>query len=113
MIRNKAGESGARARVISMTENTTPAAEPAPEPAPGPTPEELEAQITAARERLAESVDSLADAANPLALAESGVAKVKEWFVDPETGLRTDRVAKVAGAVVGFVLLRGIIRRGS
>ena len=89
-----------------MTENTTPAAEPAPEP----TPEELEAQITAARERLAESVDSLA---NPLALAESGVAKVKEWFVDPETGLRTDRVAKVAGAVVGFVLLRGIIRRGS
>ncbi|HAS08493.1 MAG TPA: hypothetical protein DCR52_04535 [Actinobacteria bacterium] len=95
--------------MISMTENPTPAAEPAPEP----TPEELEAQITAARERLAESVDSLADAANPLALAESGVAKVKEWFVDPETGLRTDRVAKVAGAVVGFVLLRGIIRRGS
>ncbi|CAB4876941.1 unannotated protein [freshwater metagenome] len=78
-----------------------------------PTPDELEAMIVQARERLAESVDSLADAANPMALAETGLKAVKDFFIDPETGLRTSRVAKVAGGVVGFLLLRGIIRRGS
>jgi len=76
-------------------------------------PDELEAQIIATRERLASSVDDLAEAANPVALAESGVRKVKDWFVDPSSGLRADRVAKVAAGVVGFLVLRGIVRRGS
>lgn len=82
-------------------------------PAPTLTPEELEAQIIATRERLASSVDDLAEAANPVALAESGVQRVKEWFVDPVTGVHTDRVVKVAGAVIGLLVLRGIVRRGS
>ena len=81
--------------------------------APALSPEELEAQIVATRQRLAGSVDDLAEAANPVALAESAMQKVKGWFVDPDTGVRADRVAKVAGAAVGFVVLRGIVRRGS
>jgi hypothetical protein len=81
--------------------------------APTLSPEELEAQIIATRERLAGSVDELAEAANPVALAESGVQRVKDWFVDPATGVRADRVAKVAAAAVGFLVLRGIVRRGS
>jgi hypothetical protein len=82
-------------------------------PAPAPTPAELEAQIIETRKRLAGSVDELAESANPVALAESGVQRVKDWFVDPQTGVRMDRVGKVAAAVVGFLILRGIVRRGS
>ena len=83
------------------------------EQAPSATPEDLEARIASTRERLAGSVDDLVERADPMSIAESGLARAKAWFVDPQTGLRTDRVAKVAGGVMGFLMLRRIIRRGS
>ena len=42
---------------------------------------------------------------------ERGVEGVKGWFTDEHGGLRPDRLAIVAGAVVGFIALRAITRR--
>jgi hypothetical protein len=78
------------------------------------TPQQIEDEIVATRARLARSVDELADEANPAVLARRATDTVKDFYVDPETGAaRTDRIAKTAAALAGFLLFRRIVRRGS
>ena len=74
--------------------------------------EQVEADLAAARARLAGTVDDLAEAVSPQELARRQGEKVKEFFVGPD-GVRVDRVAKIAGAVVGLVTLRAFVRRRS
>jgi hypothetical protein len=81
--------------------------------APDQTPEQIASEIEATRARLARSVDDLADEANPVVLAQRAIDGVRDFFVDPVTGVRTDRVAKAAGAVAALLVFRGIVRRGS
>lgn len=72
----------------------------------------LEREIEATREQLATTIDQLVYRANPKTIAGRQLASTKAHFVDPATGEpRTDNILKVAGAVVGVVLLFAVIRR--
>jgi hypothetical protein len=78
---------------------------------PAPTAAQLEAEIASARSDLASTIEQLRSETTPQALAHRGINKVKGFFTDEYGGIRPDRVAIVAGAVVGLVVLRGISRR--
>ena len=84
-----------------------------PTPAPARSPEEIEAEIAETRARLARSVDDLAEEANPAALVRKLTDRVRDFYVDEAGGVRVDRAAKTAAAVIGFLVFRGIVRRGS
>ena len=72
----------------------------------------LEREIEEARQRLASTIDQLAHRANPRTIVGREVTTVKSHFVDLESGEpRTDNILKVAGAVVGAVVLIAVIRR--
>jgi hypothetical protein len=72
----------------------------------------LEREIEETRQRLASTIDQLTHRAHPKTIVGRQVATVKAGFVDPDTGApRTDNILKVAGAVVGAVVLLAIVRR--
>jgi hypothetical protein len=79
------------------------------------TPEQIAADLAQTRERLAATVDSLVDRVRPAELAGRAANSIKEIFVDPETGVRTERIVKigvaVAGTVGALILLRKLFRR--
>ena len=91
-----------------MTEQPASNARPAPRSA-----DEIEAQIAATRERLASTIDSLAVKVQPENLAKGAIDKVKGIFVKDDGGVRIERVAAVAVAVVGLVVVRHRLRSWS
>ncbi|HET7279811.1 MAG TPA: DUF3618 domain-containing protein [Dermatophilaceae bacterium] len=87
-------------------------------PAPG-SPSAIEADIEAARLRLADTVDELAARATPKAILQRQVEAAKARLVaattTPEGGLRVDRIVAVsvaAVAIMGLVAMRRHRRRG-
>jgi hypothetical protein len=61
------------------------------------------------RRRLAANLQALKDETQPKALANKAGTKVQSVFRNPDGSVRTERVAAVAGAVVGlFLLSRGV-----
>jgi hypothetical protein len=93
-----------------MSQATEETTSPAPEQR---SPEQIEAEIAETRARLARNVDDLAEEANPAALARKVTDRVRDFYVDEAGAIRMDRAAKTAAAVVGFLIFRGIVRRGS
>jgi hypothetical protein len=75
------------------------------------TAEQIEADITATRERLASTVDELVDRANPKNVALRQVEQAKSQVFDEQGQLRTQKIVAVAGAVVGVVGVLLVIRR--
>ena len=72
----------------------------------------LEREIEETRQRLASTIDQLAHRAPPKTIVGRQVTTVKSSFVDLDTGApRTDNILKVAGAVVGFVVLLAVVRK--
>ncbi|PUA80991.1 DUF3618 domain-containing protein [Nocardioides currus] len=72
----------------------------------------LEREIEETRQRLAHTIDQLTYRANPKTIVGREVASVKSHFVDVESGApRTDNILKVAGGVVGALVLIAVIRR--
>ena len=72
----------------------------------------LEREIEETRERLASTIDQLAYRAHPKTIVGRQVTTVKSSFVDLDSGApRTDNILKVAGAVVGFVVLLAVVRK--
>jgi hypothetical protein len=72
----------------------------------------LEREIEATRERLADTIDQLVHRAHPKTIVSREVSSIKAYFVDPVTGSpRTDNILKVAGGVVGVVVLFAVVRR--
>ena len=72
----------------------------------------LESEIEATRERLAHTIDQLTYRANPKTILGREVTSVKSHFVDLESGApRTDNILKVAGGVVGAIVVLAIIRK--
>ena len=72
----------------------------------------LEREIEATRERLASTIDQLAYRAHPKTIVGRQVTTVKSHFVELDTGApRTDNILKVAGALVGVVVLFAIVRK--
>jgi hypothetical protein len=78
---------------------------------------ELEAQIVAARQRLAATVDELAVRAAPQAILSRQVESTKASLLGavqtPDGGLRMERVAVIAAAALAFLglVLMGRRRR--
>lgn len=75
----------------------------APEPSTDRTPAEIEAEIERTRLRLAGTVDAIAERVKPANVARRGLDAAKAQVVDEDGGLRVDRVAILAVAVVGVV----------
>jgi hypothetical protein len=72
----------------------------------------LESEIEATRQRLAGTIDQLVHRASPKTIANRQVAAIKGHFVDLSTGQpRTDNILKVAGGVVGVIVLFGVVRK--
>jgi hypothetical protein len=72
----------------------------------------LEREIEEARQRLADTIDQLTYRTNPKTIIGREVTSVKSHFVDVESGApRTDNILKVAGGVVGMIVLFAIIRK--
>ena len=72
----------------------------------------LEREIEETRKRLASTIDQLAYRAHPKTIVGRQVTTVKSHFVELDTGApRTDNILKVAGALVGAVVLFAIVRR--
>ena len=73
--------------------------------------DDIMADIDDTRDRLVANLTQLREETQPKALAQRAKAAVIGVFVDQKTGeLRTERVAIVAGSVVGLVVLRKGIR---
>ena len=72
----------------------------------------LEREIEETRQRLASTIDQLAHRAHPKTIVGRQVTTVKSHFVELESGApRTDNIIKVAGAVVGVLVLLAVVRR--
>lgn len=88
---------------------------------PTRTPEQIEADLAAARLRLAHSAEAFIDQVHPNRIKQRSVDNVKQ-FVGQEVDaaralvfnargdLRRERVIAVAGAVVGGLVLVGVLR---
>lgn len=75
-------------------------------------PRALEREIEETRQRLASTIDQLAHRAHPKTIVGRQVETVKAHFVDVDSGApRTDNILKVAGAVVGAVVLLALVRK--
>jgi hypothetical protein len=73
---------------------------------------QLEREIEETRMRLAATIDQLAYRAHPKTIVGREVAQVKAHFVDPATGApRTDNILRVAGGVVGAIVVLAVIRK--
>lgn len=75
------------------------------------TPEQIAEDLARTRERLAQTVDTLVERTQPKAVAGRAAESLKEIFVDPVTGPRTDRMVKVGLVVVGTVGTLLVLRR--
>jgi Protein of unknown function (DUF3618) len=72
----------------------------------------LEREIEETRERLATTIDQLIYRSSPKTIVSREIASVKGFFVDAQTGEpRTPNILKVAGGVVGAVVLVVVLRR--
>ena len=72
----------------------------------------LEREIEETRQRLASTIDQLAHRPHPRTIVGRQVRVAQSTFVDLDTGApRTDNILKVAGAVVGAVVLFAIVRK--
>jgi hypothetical protein len=72
----------------------------------------LEREIEETRQRLARTIDQLAHRAHPKTIVGREVASVKAHFVDVRTGEpRTDNILKVAGGLVGTIVVLVVIRK--
>jgi hypothetical protein len=72
----------------------------------------LELEMEATRERLAGTIDQLVYRASPKTIARREITSIKGYFVDLESGQpRTDNILKVAGRVLGVVVLFAVVRK--
>ena len=72
----------------------------------------LEAEMEATRERLAGTIDQLVYRASPKTIARREISSIKGYFVDLQTGQpRTTNILKVAGGVLGVVVLFAVVRK--
>ena len=77
---------------------------------PGGDAARLEAQIEAARDQLAVTIDQIADRVAPSNVAAEAKSKARSIVVNPDGSLKKDRVIKIA-AVAGIILAIGAWRR--
>lgn len=75
------------------------------------TPDQITAEIADTRERLAGTIDQLVYRVQPKTIASRRFESIKAKFVTADGSPDTQMMAKVAGGVVGFVILIVVIRK--
>jgi hypothetical protein len=75
------------------------------------TPDDISREIAETRNRLAGTIDQLVFRAQPKTIVGRQLASLKASIRHEDGSLNTARVAKVAGGVVGFVVLVVAIRK--
>ncbi len=70
----------------------------------------LESEVEITRARLAATIDQLAYRTSPKTIAKREANQVKAYFVDAN-GPRTDNILKVAGGVVGAIIVFKVLRK--
>ncbi len=75
------------------------------------TPDQITAEIAQTRERLAVTIDTLVYRAAPKTILSRQMESIKSKFVTAEGSPDRQMIGKVAGGVVGFVVLVVIIRK--
>ena len=75
------------------------------------TPDEISAQIAETRNRLAGTIDQLVYRVQPKTILQRQVEAVRASFYNEDGSLRTDKIAIVAGSVVGAVAVIFTIRK--
>ena len=71
----------------------------------------IESDIEVTRERLANTIDQLVYRTSPKTIARREVNQVKAYFVAPDGSPRTENIVKVAGGIVGVVVVFTLIRK--
>jgi hypothetical protein len=66
--------------------------------------------IEVVRERLASTIDQIADRANPKNIAQRKLDEIKARFVNPDGSPKMEAILPVAGAAVGVIVLIVAIR---
>jgi hypothetical protein len=84
---------------------------PSDKPAPPRSMDEIEAELDATRQRLAERIDELEEYVAPKNIAQRQLDKLTGVFVDEYGGIRPDRVLVAAGVVVAVVGVGLLLRR--
>jgi hypothetical protein len=67
---------------------------------------EIQQDIDSTRERLVANIEQLKAEANPKALGEKATNSAKSVVMNEDGSVRVERVAMIAGAVVGLLLIR-------
>ena len=75
------------------------------------TPDEITAEIAETRERLATTIDRLVYRAAPKTILKRQLESIKSRFVTSEGSPDVQMIGKVAGGVLGFVVLVVAIRK--
>ena len=71
--------------------------------------DQIEAEIIAARERLAKNLSELEYAMSPAGIMDRGKVFAKKFFTDSEGQIKIERViGSVAGTLVGLKIIRKI-----
>ena len=90
--------------------------------APSRTKAEIEADLAAARSRLSGNVEGLIDQVHPNRIKQRQIAGIKQLantelenakaqVINPDGGLRTDRLAMAGGALAGLIAFILVIRK--
>lgn len=75
--------------------------------------DEIQQDLAATRERLVGNIEQLKVEAHPKALGEKAAGSAKSVVLNEDGSVRVERVAMIAGAVVGLLLIRkGFKARG-
>ena len=80
-------------------------------PTPVRSPEQIQADIDAAQQRLADQVDTLSERLAPQSLAEDAIDSVKRVFVEEDGTPKRKPIAIAVGTVAGLLLLRKLFHR--
>lgn len=66
--------------------------------------------IDATRARLVSNLEEIVDRAQPEAVMNRQVQRLKDFYLDEFGGVRMDRAAKTAGVFAGLVVLRKLFK---
>jgi len=80
-------------------------------PPSAPSIDELQAEVSAARDDLVASLAELKSQTAPKALVQRGGRSITGWFTDEYGGIRPERVAIAGAVVLGIIALRLVARR--
>jgi hypothetical protein len=75
------------------------------------TPDQINAEIVETRERLATTIDTLVYRTAPKTILSRQLEGIKARFVNPDGSPDLQMIGKVAGGVLGFVVVIVVIRR--